>query len=87
MPTNKHKRKASAHPKNNKGNRAQSTGLIVSHPKIFFVVGLFLVTLGVYLLTFKSQDNAMFGIAMLSLLAGIVTTFYAKFTLAKNKSN
>jgi uncharacterized membrane protein len=87
MPTNKHKRKAAAHPKYNKVNRAKSTGLIVSHPKIFVVVGLLLVTLGVYLLTFKSQDNAMFGIAMLSLLAGIVTTFYAKFTLAKNKSN
>ena len=85
MPTNKHKRKASAHPKYNKGNRAQSTALMVSHPKIFFAVGLCLVMLGVYLLTFKSQDNAMFGIAMLSLLAGIVTTFYAKFTLAKNK--
>jgi len=86
MPANKHKRKASAHVKSNKANRFQSSGLMARHPKIFVLVGLFLVTLGLYLLTFKSQDNAMFGLAMISLLTGIVTTFYAKFTLAKNKS-
>ena len=85
MPTNKHKRKASAHAKSNKLNRVQSTGLMASHPKIFFLVGLLLVTLGLYLITFKSHDNAMFGLAMISLLIGIVTTFYAKFTLAKDK--
>lgn len=85
MPTKKHKRKASAHAKSNKLNRVKSTGLMASHPKIFFLVGLFLVTLGLYLLTFKSHDNAMFGLAMISLLTGIVTTFYAKFTLAKDK--
>jgi hypothetical protein len=49
-------------------------------------VGLFLVILGLYLLAFKSQDNAMFGLAMISLLTGIVATFYAKITLAKSKS-
>ena len=86
MPTNKHKRKASAHAKSNKANRFQSSGLMASHPKIFFLVGLFLVILGLYLLAFKSQDNAMFGLAMISLLKGIVATFYAKITLAKSKS-
>jgi FtsH-binding integral membrane protein len=85
MPTNKHKRKASAHPKSNKVNRAQSSGLISSHPKAFFSVGLFFVLIGVYLLTFKSESNSMFGFAMLSLLAGVVTTFYAKFMMPKNK--
>ena len=86
MPTNKHKRKASAHAKSNKANRFQSSGLMASHPKIFFLVGLFLVILGLYLLAFKSRDNAMFGLAMISLLTGIVATFYAKITLAKSKS-
>ncbi|MFB0981805.1 MAG: hypothetical protein QMC62_12935 [Alteromonadaceae bacterium] len=85
MPTNKHKRKASVHSKSNKVNLAKSSGLIVSHPKIFVLVGLFFVAIGIYLLTFKSQSNAMFGFAMLSLLAGVVTTFYAKFTLPKDK--
>jgi hypothetical protein len=83
MPTNKHKRKASAHPKYNKVNRVQSSGLIASHPKVFVLAGLFFVVLGVYLLTFKSQSNAMFGFAMLSLFTGIVTTFYAKFMIPK----
>jgi uncharacterized membrane protein YiaA len=86
MPANKQKRKASAHAKSNKANRVQSTGLMATHPKIFFLIGLFLLTLGIYLLTFKSQDNAMFGLAMISLLTGGVTAFYAKFTLAKNQS-
>ncbi|MFT5296059.1 MAG: putative membrane protein YiaA [Colwellia sp.] len=86
MPANKQKRKASAHTKSNKAKRVQSTGLMATHPKMFFLMGLFLVSLGVYLLTFKSQDNAMFGLAMISLLTGVVTAFYAKFTLAKNKS-
>jgi uncharacterized membrane protein YiaA len=85
MPANKQKRKASAHTKSNKANRVQSTGWMATHPKMFFLMGLFLVTLGIYLLTFKSQDNAMFGLAMISLLTGVVTAFYAKFTLAKNK--
>jgi hypothetical protein len=87
MPTNKHTRKASAHPKSNKAKQTLSSGIIVSHPKTFFIVGLFLVALGIYLLTFKSQDNAMFGFAMLSLLTGVVTTFYAKFAEPKAKSN
>jgi len=86
MPANKHKRKASAHAKSNKANRVQSTGLMASYPEMFFLLGLFLVTLSIYLLLFKYQDNAMFGLAMISLLTGGVTTFYAKFTLTKNKS-
>jgi uncharacterized membrane protein YiaA len=85
MPTNKHKRKASAQTKSHKENHIQSSGLMALHPKVFFAIGVLLVTLGVYLLTFKSQDNAMFGFAMLSLLTGVVTTFYAKFTLTKGK--
>ncbi|AOW78874.1 hypothetical protein A3Q34_19720 [Colwellia sp. PAMC 20917] len=86
MPTNKHKRKASSHTKSHKGKNTESTGLIISHPQVFIYVGLFCVVLGVYLLAFESQDNALFGLAMLSLVAGVVTTFYANFTLSKKKA-
>jgi hypothetical protein len=85
MPTNKHKRKASAHSKSTIGKNTQPTGLIISHPRTFFSVGLLLVALGVYLLAFESQDNAMFGFAMLSLIVGGVTTIYAKFAIPKKK--
>lgn len=87
MPTNKHKRKATAHPKS-KGkakSSVHSTGLITSHPKAFALVGLFLVAFGVYLLAFESQNNAMFGFAMLALVVGVVTTIYANFAAPKKK--
>jgi len=87
MPTNKHKRKASAHPKSNKGKNGQLFGVIDSHPKLFVFIGLFFVALAIYLLTFESQNNAMFGIAMLSLLIGIVTTFFANVALPKKKAH
>lgn len=86
MPTNKHKRKASAHSTPTIGKNAQPTGLIISHPRVFVSVGLFLIALGIYLLAFKSQDNAMFGFAMLSLIVGGVTTIYAKFAVPKKKN-
>jgi uncharacterized membrane protein len=83
MPTNKHKRKAHARPKAVK--TVQSAGLITSHPKAFALVGLFFVALGLYLLAFESQNNAMFGLAMLSLIAGVVTTIYANFAVPNKK--
>ena len=86
MPTNKHKRKASAHSKTNISQNAQPTGFIISHPKIFVLVGLFFVALGIYLLAFESQYNAMFGLAMLSLVVGVVTTIYAKLAVPKKKT-
>jgi len=87
MPANKHKRKASAQTKSKGIKGAQTPGLIASYPKSFLFAGLCFLVLGVYLLTFKSQDNAMFGVAMLSLLAGVVTTIYAKFSAPKKKVN
>jgi len=87
MPTNKHKRKASAHSKSKKVKSSQTSGLIASHPKAFVLVGLFFVALSVYLLTFESQDNAMFGLAMLSLITGVATIIYANFSLSRKKSN
>ncbi|PKI15982.1 hypothetical protein [Colwellia sp. 12G3] len=83
MPTNKHKRKASSHSKSSKP--VQSSGLMTTHPKAFALGGLLFVALGIYLLAFESQNNAMFGIAMLSLIAGTVTTIYANFAVPKKK--
>ena len=82
MPKNKHKRKALAH---SKPKTAPPPGLITSHPKFFVLVGLFFVALSVYLLTFKSQDNAMFGLAMLSLISGLFLAISAKIAV-NNKS-
>jgi len=87
MPTNKHKRKASAHSKPKTVKSAQPSGLITSHPKIFALVGLFFIALGMYLLTFESQDNAMFGLAMLSLISGVVTTIYTNIAVPKKNKN
>jgi hypothetical protein len=82
MPTNKHKRKASAHAK---AKIVKPPGLITSHPKVFVSVGLFLVALSLYLLAFKSQDNAMFGLAMLSLITGVALALAAKVAVTKKK--
>ncbi len=87
MARNKHKRKASVHSKANKVKGTQSIGLIALHPKIFVLIGLLFIALGIFLLVFKSQDNAMFGLSMLSILAGIVISFYAKFPVIKRKTN
>lgn len=83
MPTNKHKRKATSHVKTTSVKTAEPSGLISSHPKAFAIGGLFFVALGLYLLAFESQNNAMFGIAMLSLIAGGATTIYANFTVPR----
>jgi hypothetical protein len=80
MPTNKHKRKASAHsiPKTTK-----SPGPLTLHPKLSVFIGLFFVAVSMYLLTFESQDNAMFGLAMISLITGVVLVIYAKTAITK----
>jgi len=83
MPTNKHKRKAAAHSKNKAVKSFHSSGLLTSYPKVFVLTGLLLIALGVYLLAFESQNNAMFGLAMLSLIVGVVTTIYANFAIPK----
>jgi hypothetical protein len=80
MPTNKHKRKASSHA-NKTAKNVPSSGLITSHPQSAFWIGLFLVTVSMYLLAFESQDNAMFGLAMLALISGVAVTVIAKMTL------
>jgi uncharacterized membrane protein len=87
MARNKHKRKASVHSNTNKVKGTQSLGLIALHPKIFVLIGLLFIALGISLLAFKSQDNAMFGLSMLSILAGVVISFYAKFPATKRKTN
>jgi hypothetical protein len=87
MPTSKHKRKASARTKSKAVISTQSSGLITSHPKFFLLFGLFLITLSLYLLTFESQNNAMFGFAMLSLITGVVLAILAKITVTKKEQS
>jgi dolichol kinase len=85
MPTNKHKRKTAAHTKPKAAKYALSSRLLTLHPKAFISLGLFFVTLGLHLLAFEAKNNAMFGVAMLSLIAGTATTIYAKFAMPKKK--
>jgi uncharacterized membrane protein len=80
MPKNKHKRKASAHATH---KTKKTPGLITSHPKRATLVGLFLVMVSVYLLIFESQDNAMFGLAMISLIIGMILGISVKMTATK----
>jgi|TARA_B110000967_G_C18606108_1_gene421672 hypothetical protein len=87
MPTNKNKRKASSHSKPNVVKSRQQSGLITSHPKAFVLVGWLFVVLGIYLLTFESQDNAMFGLAMIFVITGVVTTIYANIALPKKNKD
>lgn len=84
MPTNKHKRKASAH---SKSKAAKPPGLITSYPKVFVLVGLFFIAVSMYLLTFKSQENSMFGFAMLSLIGGVSLVIYAKIAVTNKNKN
>jgi 1,4-dihydroxy-2-naphthoate octaprenyltransferase len=86
MPTNKHKRKASAHSKFKVAKNSKSSLITsMSHPKAYLLVGLFFIILSMYLLIFESQDNAMFGLAMLSFIVGVIATFYPKLVVTKNK--
>jgi hypothetical protein len=85
MPKNKHKRKASAHSKSNAVKSAKPSGLRALNPKIFVVLGLCLVALGLYILVFKSHGNAMSGFAMLSIFIGVVTAIIASFSGPKKK--
>ena len=83
MPTTKHKRKASAH---SKPKTAKPPGLITSYPKAFLLIGFSFIAVSMYLLAFEAQYNAMFGFAMLALIAGVVTTIYANFAVPKKKT-
>ncbi len=87
MPTNKHKRKSSTHAKAKRSKIEKSPGLISENPKVFGTVGVLLVLLSSYLLVFKSHDNAMFGLAMLSLISGVAFTILAKISISKNNTN
>ena len=84
MPTNKHKRKASAH---TKAKLTKPPGLITLHPKPSALVGILLIVISMYLLAFKATDNAMFGLAMLSLIAGVGLTIAAKMAITKKSKN
>lgn len=77
MPSNKHKRKAAAH---SKVKLVKTPGLITTHPRTISLIGLILVAISMYLFVFESQDDAMFGLGMLSLVTGMVLVIFAKMT-------
>jgi len=87
MTRNKRKRKRSKSSNPNQVNKTPSPGLMALYPKVFFLLGLFLIVLAVLLLAFYSQDNALFGLAMLTFVTGVAISFYAKFPIGKNKTN
>jgi len=84
MPTNKHKRKASAH---TKAKLTKPPGLITLHPKPTILFGILLIVISMYLLAFKATDNAMFGLAMLSLITGVGLAIAAKMAITKKDKN
>jgi uncharacterized membrane protein len=87
MPKNKNKRKASTHTKSKKIIHTQSSHGILQHPKLSVSLAIFFIGLAVYLLAFESQDDAMFGFAMLSLIVGIATAIYTNLAVAKKKAD
>lgn len=87
MPRNKHKRKASAHSKSKSVKGPRQSWIRALNPKIFVLLGVFLVALGAYLLIFKSHSGAMPGFAMLSIIAGVVIGVFAGFSLPKKKTD
>lgn len=87
MPANKHKRKASAHAQSKTAKNAPQSGLITAKPKTFVRIGMFFVAIGTYLLAFESQNDAMFGFAMLALIAGGGTAIYATMAMPKKNSH
>ncbi len=80
MPTSKHKRKASARTKT---KLAKPPGLVALHPKLSIFFSILLIVISMYLLAFQASDNAMFGLAMLSLIAGVGLTIAAKMAITK----
>jgi len=84
MPTTKHKRKSTAHSHNNTKS-FKAPGLIASYPKRFILLGSLFIALAIYLLAFESQNNSMFGLAMISLITGVVTIISANFAVSKKK--
>lgn len=85
MPTRKHKRKAVKHSKKmmTSKNSAKYSGLISQHPRVFLFLGISFILSGIYLLITGMQNNAKFGLAMLSIFAGIATAIFANSALPK----
>jgi len=87
MPAKKHKRKASDHTRSKRSSLKQikPAGLIASNPRLFICIGISLIALGMYLLAFESQYDAMFGLAMLTLVSGGAIAIYSNFALPKKE--
>ena len=88
MPGNKHKRKAVSKIKHKQKSTTvvKSSGLVTSHPVAFIFVGLSLIVLGLFFIITDIQDSAMFGLALIMIIAGVATAIYANFALPKKKN-
>ncbi|SEL86188.1 hypothetical protein SAMN05216262_12715 [Colwellia chukchiensis] len=82
MPSKKHKRKSSVQ---RRMNKVKPPGLLTKHAKLFVLVGWCFILFSIYLLAFKAHDNAMFGVAMLTLISGVVLSISAQLALNKTK--
>ena len=87
MPRHTHKRKASAHTKSKTAKNVRPSGLRTSNPKVGVFLGLFFVALGAYIQVFQSHGNAMSGIAILSIIVGVVTVIIARFSVPRKKTD
>lgn len=87
MPRHTHKRKASAHSKSKAAKSVSPSGRRTSNPKIGVLLGVFFVALGAYLQVFESHGNAMSGIAILSIIIGVVTVLIARFSAPRKKTD
>jgi len=50
-------------------------------------LGVFFVALGAYIQVFQSHGNAMSGIAILSIIVGVVTVIIARFSVPRKMTD
>ena len=85
MPTGKQKSRAVKNPKKNKISKGSTKkiGLVSKYPRAFIYIGALFIVTGIYLLITGIQNNAKFGLAMISLFVGGMTVILANFSLPK----
>ena len=85
MSARNHKRKANKYAKKNINakNTARQLSLFSQYPRTFLFLGVALILTGIYLLITGMQNHAKFGLAMLSIFAGMVIAIFANSALPK----
>ncbi|MEW6982808.1 hypothetical protein AAD001_09180 [Colwelliaceae bacterium 6471] len=86
MSTKKHKPKKKY--KNQSIKRSSKRiNLISQYPRTFLIIGIVFIVIAGFLLVTGMQNNAKFGLALLSLIVGAITVIMANFSLAKKNVN